>query len=1373
MKRTKHKILSVFLSLCMIVSCMAGFSVTAGAATLDDISATTPQSGQNDYMAFGIGKSGSYDYSGYHSFNVNGIFNSSPIKSTYSDAGYVTALQVGSGDKTAVPNDGSAFVYGKVYTVDGVQIRITASLAAEAKSVVITYELCNTTDNSKIVKFGSSADTQIGNNDRAKTSFLANGILMEDDNSSSSTYGAQLKLIPGTGRFDTLWYGGYRDAYNNMFTQRDDPAEFTSDSGLAWSWTATIEAGAVVKKTTKLGMSDSVNYTVTYDGNGSDGGEVPIDTNDYETGDTVTVKDAGTMTRNGYSFDGWNTAADGSGTAYVAGDTITIGSADVTLYAQWEGAPHTHTWSCDANGNTITATCTGTGTCDITPAPTVTISADSKTYDGTVVTATVTKSANWTTANGLDEPGAITYSPANSANAGTYTASVTVGTATASVDFDIMPELITENDVTVAAEGLVYNGQAHEPEVTVTVGRTTLVEGTDYDLAYSNNVYASTNGDASATVTGKGNYHTDPFVEKTFTIAKADPDVTAPTAVSGLVYTGSDLTLVSEGSTTGGTLEYSTDGTSYGEGIPTGTNAGSYTVYYKVTGNDNYNSVAADTVPVSVAKAQSSAEAPTAIEGLVYTGSAQELVTAGTPTGGTMQYSLDGTSYDTAIPTGTDADNYSVYYKVVGDENHEDYFGESPVNVSIAKAPQDAPTNVGTVAETISKKEDGQITGVDSTMEYKSTTSDYTDITGTEITDLPAGEYQVRYAETDNYLASDAVTVTVDAGRKLNVTFEPNGGSDVAAQKLDWNAHVTEPTAPTKTGYTFTEWQLDGAAYDFTTLVTTDITLRAKWLKNPVEPVTSWRMPIGLGVYGIAGQEYTIAEKGSTPDWSSAQKAERDDDSINFYDLTPATWYTIYTRVAADAADPAAKTVSADKLTLLEGLGLTAQTLIGSSVTVTPYPMNVTGLTYQWYRVTITPVYPDYPDGAFTTDEEKIEGATGDTYTLTEADLDKYYIVKIYKDGEELMDSSECGPVEYGTVIFDSNGGSEVESATGLKYHDKVTKPSDPTRTGYTFLGWYFEGDEGDELWNFDEDVIEWNETTLFAKWQVNQYTITFDSNGGTAVAPITQDYGTPVTAPADPTLEDYTFAGWFPTIPTNMLAEDITLTAQWTRGDPGYVPGTVSETPTYTPVSEDYRLDISRTTPTDSENALLSGALEAGEQIGQPYEVKAFLGITQVYTTSRKLLVELQVPDELINTDPSVTRTFGILRIHDGEVTRLGSSYDPAVQTVSAYSDLFSVYAVTYTDASESDVSGETDTDEPDDSSRPEDVTEIDDPEVVINDGDPDNTVTPDDASVVVNAPDGESNPHTGAPIVGLAALAMSASAAAAAFTAKKRKKK
>ncbi len=124
------------------------------------------------------------------------------------------------------------------------------------------------------------------------------------------------------------------------------------------------------------------------------------------------------------------------------------------------------------------------------------------------------------------------------------------------------------------------------------------------------------------------------------------------------------------------------------------------------------------------------------------------------------------------------------------------------------------------------------------------------------------------------------------------------------------------------------------------------------------------------------------------------------------------------------------------------------------------------------------------------------------------------------------------------TVTFQSEGGSEV--ASQIRANTPADQPADPTKEGYTFIGWY----KGESEWNFETPVTA--DLTLTAKWQINRYTITFDTAGGSEVPSITQDYGTAITPPAAPTRTGYTFAGWDKTIPTTMPAGNMTITAQW-----------------------------------------------------------------------------------------------------------------------------------------------------------------------------------------------------------------------------------
>ena len=111
------------------------------------------------------------------------------------------------------------------------------------------------------------------------------------------------------------------------------------------------------------------------------------------------------------------------------------------------------------------------------------------------------------------------------------------------------------------------------------------------------------------------------------------------------------------------------------------------------------------------------------------------------------------------------------------------------------------------------------------------------------------------------------------------------------------------------------------------------------------------------------------------------------------------------------------------------------------------------------------------------------------------------------------------------TITF-TDGGSPIAEIK-QDYGTAVTKPGDPTKTGYTFIGW-------------DKPVpatMPAGDMTITAQWQINQYTITFNTAGGSAVPAITQDYETPVTPPADPTRTGYLFDGWDSEIPDTMPA--------------------------------------------------------------------------------------------------------------------------------------------------------------------------------------------------------------------------------------------
>ena len=249
----------------------------------------------------------------------------------------------------------------------------------------------------------------------------------------------------------------------------------------------------------------------------------------------------------------------------------------------------------------------------------------------------------------------------------------------------IEPKTVTDPTVIVNGGPFTYNdGSEIKPAVTVKDGETEISDR-EYTVSYRDNINAGT---ATVTIMDKegGNYVLG-TVSETFAIGKADAGVKTAPAAQTLTYNGNGQQLVTAGEALGGTMVYSLEETgAYTDTIPTGIAAGEYTVWYKVEGDSNHNGTEAVSVKVTIDKADAKVTtAPAAVGGLVYSGAEQQLVTAGEALGGTMVYSLDGETYGGDIPTAVNAGEYTVYYKVEGDSNHNDTAAAS-VTVTIGRA---------------------------------------------------------------------------------------------------------------------------------------------------------------------------------------------------------------------------------------------------------------------------------------------------------------------------------------------------------------------------------------------------------------------------------------------------------------------------------------------------------------------------------------------------------------------------------------------------------------------------------------------------------------------------------------------------------------
>lgn len=283
-------------------------------------------------------------------------------------------------------------------------------------------------------------------------------------------------------------------------------------------------------------------------------------------------------------------------------------------------------------------------------------------------------------------------------NAGTYTVYYYIdgdanhnGTATATV-YVTISKANSYYTVTPSAQNPTYNGNYQYLSTTGSA-----VGGTVYYKLYDHNnnwtsdwiTYApSSIGAGTYTVYYKivGDANHNDTGEKSFTatINKANVSYGSPSAKS-LTYNGGAQYLINDGWVSGGTMYYSTDNSNWSIHTPTGTNAGSYNVWYKIVGDSNHNGVGSTFVgTITINKAASSVSSAPTGKSLSYNGGAQYLINGGSASGGTMYYKVGNGGWSTSIPTATNAGTYTIYYYVKGDSNHNDT-ASSSVSTTISK----------------------------------------------------------------------------------------------------------------------------------------------------------------------------------------------------------------------------------------------------------------------------------------------------------------------------------------------------------------------------------------------------------------------------------------------------------------------------------------------------------------------------------------------------------------------------------------------------------------------------------------------------------------------------------------------------------------
>jgi uncharacterized repeat protein (TIGR02543 family) len=233
------------------------------------------------------------------------------------------------------------------------------------------------------------------------------------------------------------------------------------------------------------------------------------------------------------------------------------------------------------------------------------------------------------------------------------------------------------------------------------------------------------------------------------------------------------------------------------------------------------------------------------------------------------------------------------------------------------------------------------------------------------------------------------------------------------------------------------------------------------------------------------------------------------------------------------------------------------------------------------------------------------------------------------------------------TLTFNSNGGSAVAPIT-QDYGTTVNEPTAPTKEGHTFGGWY--SDAGlTTAYTFPHTMGL--STTIYAKWTADSQTLTFDSNGGSAVAPITQAYGTTVNEPTAPTKEGHTFAGWYSdaglTTAYNFphtMGLSTTIYAKWTA-DSQTLSFNSNGGSAVTPITQDYGTSVAAPTPPTKEGHTFGGWYSDDGTFLNEYTFPHTMGLSTTIH-AKWIVASYTVTFEPQNGDPAFTQEvdFGAL---------------------------------------------------------------------------------------------------------------------------------
>jgi uncharacterized repeat protein (TIGR02543 family) len=421
--------------------------------------------------------------------------------------------------------------------------------------------------------------------------------------------------------------------------------------------------------------------------------------------------------------------------------------------------------------------------------------------------------------------------------------------------------------------------------------------------------------------------------------------------------------------------------------------------------------------------------------------------------------------------------------------------------------------------------------------------------------------------------ANNSITMYAHWSVACTITFISEGGSEVEPIIAGQNSAITLPT-PIREGYGFAGWYSEaqggtrygvpysGDNYNYTVSRTTSITMYAQWLilRTVTFDTTDGTTPTSRTV--MEGSSIPLPSVTRDGYWFKGWYSEEQggtkyeitySGTYSYYTVTGdvtmyAQWYPIYTVTfdKTDGTTPTTRHVS-------EYYGPTALTISLPDLTRAGFSPN------GWYSAAVG---------------GSKYGNAGDSYTVT---------------GDVTMYAQWTALARY-TVTIDPNGAARTPAPVTEYVGTSITLPS-LSRTGYTFNGWYSDAQDGTKYGNAGDSYTISGNVTMHALWTINQYTITYNANGGNVTpASQTENYNTSVTLPT-PTRTEYTFNGWYSAATggtkygnagdSYTISGNVTMYAQWTINR--YTITYNANGGTVTPASQTVNYNTSVTLPTQT----------------------------------------------------------------------------------------------------------------------------------------------------------------------------------------------